>query len=140
MITAKNTTEFEKIREWCLDKGSPWFTKADAKRILGRNVDLLLPRWINFGDVKHEKGSRWYKITIMEPFISTPRYRVDFDRIKTPRFHDVSHVSKAADQAVRGIQADSVVFDEAQDLLKYDLEIRELFNKLMLDDILAEEA
>lgn len=135
--------ELEQLKAWCEEKGSPWFTKRDVKRLVTREdhmVDFYIRLWKKLGDVAHRKGSPWYKLRMVSPFPGTPRYRVDFDRIQTPRFQQVSAVTEPADKcAVRGIQADSMVLDEIQDL-SYDMNLREVFNDLMLKDILVEEA
>lgn len=54
--------------------------------------------------------------TPVEDFIDTPRYRVTFGRIMTPR-----------------------ITTDVANLLTYDMDIKEVFNNLMLKDILAEE-
>lgn len=137
--------ELEQLKAWCEEKGSPWFTKRDVKRIVTREdhmVDFYIRLWKKFGDIAHAKGSPWYKLRAAYQFPSTPtspRYRVDFDMIRTPRFHDVSRVTKPVDPVARGVKADSMVLDEIQDLKTYDMSIRKIFNDLMLKDILEED-
>ncbi len=136
------SSSFKQVKAWCSEKGSAWFTKRDVKRILKRSskvVDHLVRRWQAFGDIAHRKGSAWY--TIVPKLQSTPHtgpnYRVDFDRIKTPRFHDVSTVQKPTDPAaVRGVKADRVFIDEIQ---SHDMDIRKIHNELMLKDIQADD-
>lgn len=129
----------QKIREWCSDKDSPWFTRKDAQRILAPMeldvVDAWLSGWENRGDVRRKKGSRWYKISVMNLFPSTPRYRVDFSRVQVPR---VKVSPEVHEKMLRGKVADAVVFDEAAHM--YDMDIQEVLNDSMLKDILAEEA
>lgn len=67
-------SHLQNIRDWCEEKGSPWFTKKDAKRILdymhAERVENWLRGWEARGDIKREKGSRWYKMSFVNRYPS----------------------------------------------------------------------
>lgn len=110
------------LREWCAGKESPYFTKRDLMDIYDLRDDEaleMIERWEMV--LEHEKGSRWYKLYA----INAPRYHVDFDRVRLPKFHDISSVTEPTDRCAA--------------IKTYDMDIRKVFNDMMLKDILAEE-
>lgn len=54
----------QKMIDWCESKKSPYFTKADVRRITGVADDAAtayLEAWELTSAADHEKGSRWYR-------------------------------------------------------------------------------
>lgn len=58
-------TVTEQLREWCAEKGSPWFTRKDLVRVTGLDYDYS-ETWLKMeevtGGIAHKKGSSWYKL------------------------------------------------------------------------------